>query len=173
MQDDYQSVNKGRQSVNKDRDYIDPIVMTKTAHTKSHAYLMRFAVPYTLIYVFMPALLQQIGLPLSGLWLSILVIVLLNIAVIGLFKAQQKRQLEKIECHRMGFLTSLLTLIVTSLLMIYSLYDLSASELSMAAFKQNKVMAMLIISGAIGFAINYVAIVYGLWFLQKLWPQTR
>ena len=52
--------------------------------------------------------------------------------------------------------------------MIYSLYDLSAAELTLTALKENGVIPMLVISGAIGFAINYVVITYGLWLLQSL-----
>ena len=152
---------------------LDPGKMTKTDYTKSYSYLLRFALPYTLLYVFVPSLLSEVGLPLSGIVLSVLVILLLNIAVVALFNRFEARALERIECHRIGLLTSLLTLIATSLLMIYSLYDLSAGEISVTALKENGVIPMLVISGAIGFAINYVVVVYGLWLLQKIWPRSH
>lgn len=161
MQDEYHKPNQ-------DSAIPDPVAMTKTEQTKSYRYLSRFALMYTLLYVFLPSSLSQLGLPISGIGLSALVVLMLNIAVIGLFNRIEARSLEKIECHRIGLLTAVFTLVVTSALMIYSLYDLSAAELTLTALKENGVIPMLVISGAIGFAINYVVITYGLWLLQSL-----
>ena len=161
MQDEYHNPNQ-------DRHIPDPVAMTKTDETKSYGYLSRFALAYTLLYVFLPSSLAQLGVPVSGLVLSALVVLVLNMALIAVFRRTEQRSLEKIECHRIGLLTAVFTLIVTSMLMIYSLYDLSASELTMTALKENGVIPMLVISGAIGFAINYVVVTYGLWFLQRL-----
>ena len=161
MQDEYHKPSQ-------DRHIPDPVAMTKTDQTKSYGYLSRFALVYTLLYVFLPSSLSQLGVAVSGLALSALVVLALNVALIVLFKKTQQRSLEKIECHRIGLLTALFTLIVTSMLMIYSLYDLSADELSVTSLKENGVIPMLVISGAIGFAINYVVVTYGLWLLQSL-----
>lgn len=161
MQDEYHKPSQ-------DRHIPDPVAMTKTDQTKSYGYLSRFALVYTLLYVFLPSSLSQLGVAVSGLALSALVVLVLNVALIVLFKKTQQRSLERIECHRIGLLTALFTLIVTSMLMIYSLYDLSADELSVTSLKENGVIPMLVISGAIGFAINYVVVTYGLWLLQSL-----
>lgn len=161
MQDEYQKPSQ-------DRHIPDPVAMTKTAQTKSYGYLSRFALVYTLLYVFLPSSLAQLGVAVSGLVLSAVVVLGLNIALIAVFKSTEWRSLEKIECHRIGLLTAVFTLIVTSMLMIYSLYDLSASELTITALQENGVIPMLVISGAIGFAINYVVVTYGLWLLQGL-----
>lgn len=161
MQDEYQKPSQ-------DHHIPDPVAMTKTDQTKSYGYLSRFALVYTLLYVFLPSSLAQLGVAVSGLVLSAVVVLGLNIALIAVFKRTEQRSLEKIECHRIGLLTAVFTLIVTSMLMIYSLYDLSASELTITALKENGVIPMLVISGAIGFAINYVVVTYGLWLLQGL-----
>ena len=166
MQDEYHKPSQ-------DRHIPDPVAMTKTDQTKSYGYLSRFALVYTLLYVFLPSSLSQLGVAVSGLALSALVVLALNVALIVLFKKTQQRSLEKIECHRIGLLTALFTLIVTSMLMIYSLYDLSADELSVTSLKENGVIPMLVISGAIGFAINYVVVTYGLWLLQSLQSRFR
>lgn len=157
----------------QDRYIPDPVAMTKTDQTKSYGYLSSFALVYTLLYVFLPSSLSQLGVAVSGLALSALVVLALNVALIVLFKKTQQRSLEKIECHRIGLLTALFTLIVTSMLMVYSLYDLSADELSVTSLKENGVIPMLVISGAIGFAINYVVVTYGLWLLQSLQSRFR
>lgn len=146
----------------------DPIAMIKTANTKSFKYLLRYALPYTVLYVFLPSLLSQLGLPLSNVWLSTLVLIVLNVGVIVLFQQTQKRGLEKIECHRIGLLTTVLTLFTTSLLMIHAIYDLSSTQISFSSLKQDGVIPILVISGAIGAVINYIIIAYGLWVLQKL-----
>ena len=161
MQDEYHNPNQ-------DHHIPDPVAMTKTNQTKSYGYLSRFALVYTLLYVFLPSSLAQLDVPVSGLVLSALVVLALNMALITIFKRAEQRSLEKIECHRIGLLTAVFTLVVTSALMIYSLYDLSAAELTLTALKENGVIPMLVISGAIGFAINYVVITYGLWLLQSL-----
>ena len=166
MQDEYHKPSQ-------DRHIPDPVAMTKTDQTKSYGYLSRFALVYTLLYVFLPSSLSQLGVAVSGLALSALVVLALNVALIVLFKKTQQRSLEKIECHRIGLLTALFTLIVTSMLMVYSLYDLSADELSVTSLKENGVIPMLVISGAIGFAINYVVVTYGLWLLQSLQSRFR
>ena len=166
MQDEYHKPSQ-------DRHIPDPVAMTKTDQTKSYGYLSRFALVYTLLYVFLPSSLSQLGVAVSGLALSALVVLVLNVTLIVLFKKTQQRSLEKIECHRIGLLTALFTLIVTSMLMIYSLYDLSADELSVTSLKENGVIPMLVISGAIGFAINYVVVTYGLWLLQSLQSRFR
>lgn len=166
MQDEYHKPSQ-------DRHIPDPVAMTKTDQTKSYGYLSRFALVYTLLYVFLPSSLSQLGVADSGLALSALVVLVLNVTLIVLFKKTQQRSLEKIECHRIGLLTALFTLIVTSMLMIYSLYDLSADELSVTSLKENGVIPMLVISGAIGFAINYVVVTYGLWLLQSLQSRFR
>ncbi|MUG33252.1 hypothetical protein GB996_10685 [Psychrobacter sanguinis] len=149
-------------------DYPDPVGMQQTAHTKSWISTVGYALPYALAYVFAPSQLTQVNFPLSGIGLSLAVLLLLNIVVLGIFRATQKRPLEKIECHRIGVLTALLTLMATSLLMLHTLYDISAGEMSMTALQQNGVLPMLVISGAIGLFINYIAVTYGLWLLQKL-----
>ncbi|SUD90146.1 hypothetical protein [Psychrobacter phenylpyruvicus] len=161
MQDEYHKPSQ-------DRHTPDPVAMTKTEQTKSYGYLSRFALAYTLLYVFLPSSLAQLGVAAPGIVLSAVVVLGLNMALIALFKRTEQRSLEKIECHRIGLLTAVFTLIVTSMLMIYSLYDLSASELTITALKENGVIPMLVISGAIGFAINYVVVTYGLWLLQSL-----
>ncbi len=161
MQDEYPKPSQ-------DHHIPDPVAMIKTDQTKSYGYLSRFALVYTLLYVFLPSSLAQLGVSLSGLGLSAVVVLGLNIALIAIFTRTQQRSLEKIECHRIGLLTAVFTLVVTSILMLYSLYDLSAAKLTVTALKEDKVIPMLVISGSIGFAINYVVVTYGLWLLQRL-----
>lgn len=162
--------HEGYQSPNKNNAKTDPvsITMAKTNKTKSYLHLLKYALPYTLLYVFLPSLLSQVGVFVPGILLSVLVILGLNLAVIVLFNRIEDRKLEKVECHRIGLLTALLTLIVTSLLMIYSLYGIAITNLSFTSLQQDGVIPMLVISGAIGLAINYMVITYGLYLMQSL-----
>lgn len=146
----------------------DPTRLKMTAHTKSFRYLLRYAIPFTLAYVFLPALLEQMHFPLGGLLLSAFVIIFLNIAMIVIFKRLEHRRLEQMECSRMGMLVATFTLIVTSLLMIFSIDNISNGEVTLQTLMDNGMLPILVISGAIGFVINYAVVYYGMWWMQKM-----
>ena len=136
---------------------------------KSWRHLLRYAVPYTLAYVFLPAVFKQMPIPLNGFLLSALVVVALNLLLIAVFKKVENRGLNKPECGRVGLLVATLTFIVTSILMVVSIENISSGEVTLQTLIDNGMIPILVISGAIGFAINFVVVNYGIWWLQKLW----
>ncbi|PNK61318.1 hypothetical protein [Psychrobacter sp. FDAARGOS_221] len=149
----------------------EPVAMHQTVQTQSYKTLLGYAVPYTLGYVFIAPILTSMKFPITGLALSILVVLMLHALLISFFKKRHGRYLEPLECHRLGLLIALLALVITSVLMLRSLYEQPLSSLSLNQMVENGTIAMLVISGAIGLFINYMVVRFGLLGLQKLWPK--
>ncbi|WP_019671807.1 hypothetical protein [Psychrobacter lutiphocae] len=149
----------------------DPLAMHQTVQTQSYKALLYYAVPYALGYVFIASLLTKLGVPITGLALSLFIVVVLHTMVIGVFSRQHGRYLEPLERHRLGLLIALLVLLMTSMLMLWSLYEWPLTQITMAQLVADGVIAMLVISGAIGLFINYVVVRFGLGWLQYLWSK--
>lgn len=141
-------------------------VLRISEQTHSFKSLLVYALPYTLGYMLLPYLLTELNLMLGGFFLTGFIIIVLNIVVIMVFRKRHHRRLEKVECSRVALLSMALTLLIS---MVGGVMFLSNMGVSPQQMGDNNVYWLIGIAGLAAFVINYVVVLYSLWFMQKFW----
>ena len=141
--------------------------MQVSEHTQSFKSLLVYAVPYGIGYTLLPYLLSQASFMLGGFLLTLFVIIVLNIAVITIFRQCQHRGLEKIECSRIALLSMLLTLVISMTAFYFNI--MQVPWLQQGAKGLYQVIGM---AGLVAFVINYAVVFYSLWLMQRFWQRS-
>lgn len=142
--------------------------MQITEQTQPFKHLAAYALPYGTGYILLPYVLNQFEFMLGGILLSIFVVIILNIAVITIFRTRQHRLLEKLECSRIALLSMLLTLVISLLAFLLFFDSMGVSWLQLSGDGFYKIIAL---AAFVAFIINYAVVFYSLWWMQKLWKK--
>lgn len=142
--------------------------MQITEHTQPFKRLAAYALPYGTGYILLPYVLNQFEFMLGGILLSIFVVIILNIAVITIFRTCRHRLLEKLECSRIALLSMLLTLVISLLAFLLFFDSMGISWLQLSGDGFYKIIAL---AAFMAFIINYAVVFYSLWWMQKLWKK--
>lgn len=144
--------------------------MYVTLYTKSFKALLPYAIPYALAYSLLPLGLEKINIPLGGLLLSGFVVILINVILISLFKMTQKRLLEKIECSRVGIITTCIMFVISSVVIVVGLGSALPSDITISTLYDKGAISLFLMTLLVMALVHYAVVLYSLWFLQKLWP---
>lgn len=144
--------------------------MYVTLYTKSFKALLPYAMPYALAYSLLPLGLETINVPLGGLLLSGFVVILIDVILILLFKMTQKRLLEKIECSRVGIITTCIMFIISSVVIVVGLGSALPSDITISTLYNQGAISLFLMTLLVMALVHYAVVLYSLWFLQKLWP---
>lgn len=141
--------------------------MLISEHTQSFKSLSAYAIPYGIGYMVLPYFLSYSGFMLGGFVLTIFIVIVLNIAVIILFRQRQHRGLEKIECSRIALISMLLTLMMSMAAFYFNIMEVPWLQLG-----DKGIYRLISIVGLMAFVINYAVIFYSLWLMQRFWRRS-